>query len=176
MEAESQESRDANPNIVREGEVVIPREFFAILFSTIDPLKASAYLTPQHVRFNYSTADTEEATQPKDERIVLIPYSEAPGSMPPPLSLYPPVQPVNYQGVSGMSPAVPSVRLNAPLQPVLMAPVNPVFVPFETVRSQDVIRKLEFNPEIVRTEKMGTSFLSRLLPHWCVCCSCVLCG
>ena len=175
MEAESQESKDANPNIVREGEVVIPREFFAILFSTIDPLKASAFLTPQHIRFNYSSADTEEPPPPKDERIVLIPYSEAPGSMSSPLSLYPPAQPVNYQGGGGLSPAVPSVRLNSPLQQVLVPPANPVFVPFETVRSQDVIRKLEFNPEIVRTEKMGTSFLSTLLPQWRVCCSCALC-
>ena len=162
METESQQPKDTNPNVLHEGEVAIPREFFAILFSTIDPLKASAFLTPQHIRFNYATTDLEEAVHPKDERIVLIPYSEPQRSMASSLSFHLPVQPMSYQG-SGMSPAI-SVPSNLPLQQAISLPPNPILVPFETVRSQDVIQTMEFTPVVVRTEKMGTSFLSRLLP------------
>ncbi|OAO17974.1 hypothetical protein AV274_0307 [Blastocystis sp. ATCC 50177/Nand II] len=121
------ESKRAIVSQLKDGEVLISRQFFVTLLSMVNVTNISEFLTSDHVHFPYPSNTEDELKH------IMHPNPEPVAFNPPPPSL------------------VTTLR-------------TPIVIPFDSVKSHSIIRQLNVPPTVVKTDKLGLSFLSRLFP------------
>lgn len=155
--------------------MLISRQFFVTLLSMVNVTNISEFLTSDHVHFPYPSNTEDELKH------IMHPNPEPVAFNPPPVRVSNPepfsasVHPSPLANLTNplrsSVPIPPPVDIPPQLPPQLMTQPSlvttlrtPIVIPFDSVKSHSIIRQLNVPPTVVKTDKLGLSFLSRLFP------------
>lgn len=169
---------------MKDGEVLISLQFFSTLLSMVNLSNITEFLNPSHVHFPYPTNTNDELqhlVHCKTESAGFTPFSENVQSNGTSTSSIQTSQGANLADSLRMNASIPAgipsfipppVDMIPPQLPtqlisqpsIVTTPPRPIVIPFDSVKSHGIIRQLGVVPTVVKTEKLGMSFLSRLFP------------
>ena len=159
--------------------MLISRQFFVTLLSMVNVMNISEFLTPDHVHFPYPSNTEDELKHiihPNPEPVTFDPsLAKVPNPDPFSASVHPSPLANLTNPLRSNVPIPPPVDIPPQLPPQLMTQPSivatlptPIVIPFDSVKSHSIIRQLTMPPTVVKTDKLGLSFLSRLFPDGAV--------